>query len=78
MALYTVGGLASTTLLGITQQYLNAPEHVEVYGQSLAAFLGFSYIFSTPFFFLAGLEYNKFMTTKDKEESAREAGTAAG
>ena len=64
-SILTIGGLAATTLLGITQQYYNAPEHVEIYGQSLAAVLGFSYIFSTPFYFLAGREYNKLMTKKD-------------
>lgn len=66
LAILTLGGLISTTALGIIQQNLNAPDHINVYGETLALFIGVSYILSTPFYFLAGLEYAKFRRKKDE------------
>lgn len=72
----TLGGLLFNTSLGVLQQYLGAAEHPEIYGQTLAAFIAFSYFVSTPFIYLAGKEYVNFMDKKDQESF--EAATADG
>ena len=39
-----------------------------VYGQTLAAFIAFSYFVSIPFYFLAGKEYDKVMREAEKDD----------
>ena len=63
----TLGGLLFNTSLGMLQQSLGAPTQPELYGQTLAAFIAFSYFASTPFIYMAGKEYVKIMRKKDDE-----------
>ena len=61
-----VGGLLGTTALGILQQQLGAPDHIELYGQTLSAFVATSYLGSFPLFYIAGQKYKDIMESKDQ------------
>ena len=57
----TIAGMISTAALDWLQNYLGAPDNIPLYGQTLCAFIMFSYVGSIPFFWLAGRSYEKQM-----------------
>lgn len=63
--LTTIGGLIGTTALGYTQQILNAPENVNVYGTSLAVYCFVFYLTSVPIFYVAGKKYEQYYEMKN-------------
>ena len=63
-----------TLVLGWSQQALDAPHNVNLYGSTLAVMIVLSYASSLPFFYNAGIQYNKAMTERDANaESADES-----
>jgi hypothetical protein len=63
----TMSGTISSALCGASADWFDTGNHPERNGYILCGFVFFSYLGSIPFFYLAGLEYKKFMINKYKE-----------
>mmetsp|Transcript_10493 Transcript_10493/g.17597 ORF Transcript_10493/g.17597 Transcript_10493/m.17597 type:complete len:159 (-) Transcript_10493:113-589(-) len=61
------GGIFGSTSLGYLQQFMDAANNPSVYGNTLAAFIGGSYLLSVPLFYKAGLKYKEVRESQDRE-----------